>query len=107
MIDSQTTLDVARRLQLARIGRYDTWQRMIKKLEGGAPLNPAEMEYYARMTRIYGNPAPRSRMYHTRLSEHDEKPPCDSCGEDSAYYCGINDRYFCQAHIVGHDRNEI
>ena len=46
-------------------------------------------------------------MFHTKLSELDEKPPCKECGEKSKFYCNMNDQYFCTTHIVGHDENEL
>ncbi len=32
---------------------------------------------------------------------------CKECGEDSLYYCNMNDQYFCNIHVVGHDKNEV
>ena len=43
----------------------------------------------------------------SKLSKEDEKPPCKECGEDSLYYCNMNDQYFCNIHVVGHDKNEV
>ncbi len=107
-IDSEKTLDVIEKIKLAKIGEYKKWEKIIKKLKGGQPLNQGDLEYYSRITRIYKNATltSRSRIYHTRLSEHDEKPPCTVCAESSLYYCNINDQYFCTLHIVGHDENE-
>ena len=108
-IDSQKTLEVIERLKLAKIGEYEKWETIVKKIKKGNPLSQMELEYYANLTRIYkdSNISARSKIYHTKLSEHDEKPPCLQCGKNSQYYCNMNDQYFCITHIVGHDPNEI
>ena len=107
-IDSQKTLEVIERMKLAKIGEYDKWEEIIKKIKKEEPLNPGELEYYANLTRIYKDSiiTSRSKVYHTKLSEQDEKPPCKVCGENSLYYCNMNDQYFCTVHVVGHDENE-
>ena len=51
-------------------------------------------------------PAPSTRTIHIRLSPDDPKPRCAECGNSSLYYCNMNDQYFCQEHVVGHDKNE-
>ncbi|RNJ75178.1 MAG: hypothetical protein EB830_06550 [Nitrosopumilus sp. H13] len=106
--DSRAMLDVIERLMLARIGEYDRWKTIIKKLQDGRLLDAEETGYYAGITRIYGDPGMvgRNRTYHTRLSEDDPKPPCQSCSGESSYYCSMNDQYFCTVHVVGHDENE-
>ncbi len=108
-IDSKKTLEVIERMKLAKIGKYNKWEKIIKKIKNEQPLNPGELEYYTNLTRIYKNSSTssRSKMYHTKLSEEDEKPPCKECGESSLYYCSMNDQYFCTTHVVGHDENEI
>lgn len=108
-IDSNKTLEIIQRMKLAQIGEYKKWQNIIKKIRDEQALNPGEIEYYTRLTRIYKNSniSSRTRIYHTRLSKHDEKPSCKMCKEKSLYYCNMNDEYFCQIHIVGHDENEI
>jgi len=108
-IDSQKTLEVIERMKLAKIGEYKKWEAIIKKIKNKQSLNPRELEYYANLTRIYKNPSitSKSKMYHTKLSELDEKPPCKICGENSLYYCNMNDQYFCTIHVVGHDENEF
>ena len=107
--DSEKTLEVIERLKLAKIGEYDKWEVIIKKIKNEQPLNPGELEYYTRLTRIYKDSeiTSRSKIYHTKLSELDEKPPCIECGKDSQFYCNMNDQYFCPIHVVGHDENEI
>ena len=107
--DSERTLKVIEGMKNTKIGKYKKWKGMIKKIRNRQPLSPEEQEYYSNITRIYKNSviATRSRIYHTRLSELDEKPPCWGCGKDSAYYCNMNDQYFCMIHIVGHDENEV
>ena len=109
-MDSEKTIEVIERLKVARIGKYKKWESMIKKIKKNQTLNPEELKYYANITRIYKDSGitPRSRwLYHTKLSDQDEKPPCRKCKESSTYYCNINDEYFCTVHIVGHDENEF
>ena len=108
-IDSKKTLEVIERMKLAKIGEYDKWEKIIKKIKNEQPLNPGELEYYTNLTRIYKNSSitNRSKIYHTKLSEQDEKPPCKECGKNSLYYCSMNDQYFCSIHVVGHDENEF
>jgi len=108
-IDSEKTLEVIERMKLAKIGKYKKWGTIIKKIKTDQPLNLGELEYYTNLTRIYkgSNITSRSKVYHTKLSEHDEKPPCNSCGNNSQYYCNMNDQYFCTIHVVGHDENEF
>jgi hypothetical protein len=80
-----------------------------KKIKENQDLSLIDSEYFSKFTRIYknSNTANRSKNYHTRLSEHDEKPPCKTCREKSEFYCNMNDEYFCTIHIVGHDENEF
>jgi len=108
-IDSEKTLEIIERMKLAKIGNYKKWESIIKKIKNDQSLNPGELEYYSNLTRIYKNSniTSRSKLYHTKLSELDEKPPCNTCGENSLYYCNMNDLYFCMIHVVGHDENEI
>ncbi|MDH3736709.1 MAG: hypothetical protein OEQ94_06780 [Nitrosopumilus sp.] len=108
-IDSQKTLKVIERMKLAKIGEYDKWEVIIKKIKKEEPLNPVELEYYTNLTRIYKDSSitSRSKIYHTLLSEQDEKPPCKVCGDNSSFYCNMNDQYFCTVHVVGHDENEL
>jgi len=108
-IDSQKTLEVIERMKLAKIGEYGKWEIIIKKIKKEEPLNPVELEYYTNLTRIYKDSSitSRSKIYHTLLSEQDEKPPCKVCGDNSSFYCNMNDQYFCTVHVVGHDENEF
>ena len=108
-IDSEKTLEIIERMKLAKIGNYKKWESIIKKIKNDQSLNPGELEYYLNLTRIYKNSniTSRSKLYHTKLSELDEKPPCNTCGKNSLYYCNMNDLYFCTIHVVGHDENEI
>ena len=108
-IDSEKTLEVIERMKLAKIGEYSKWESIIKKIKKEQPLNPEELGYYTNLTRIYKDSTitSRSKIYHTKLSEEDEKPPCKMCKENSLYYCSMNDQYFCAIHVVGHDENEI
>ncbi len=108
-IDSQKTLEVIERMKLAKIGEYDKWKAIIKKIKIQQPLTPEDLEYYTNLTRIYKDSiiTSRSKIYHTKLSKQDEKPPCKICSKDSQYYCNMNDQYFCSIHVVGHDENEF
>ncbi|QLH06285.1 hypothetical protein [Nitrosopumilus ureiphilus] len=108
-IDSEKTLEVIERMKLAKIGKYKKWKAIIKKIKNKEPLNPGELEYYSNLTRIYKDSGitSRSKVYHTKLSELDERPTCNLCGEDSEFYCNMNDQYFCTVHVVGHDENEF
>ena len=107
--DTKKTLEIIERMKLAKIGQYDKWEKIIKKLKKEQKLNAEEIEYYSNLTRIYKDSkiTYRSKNFHSKLSEQDEKPPCKTCGEISEYYCNMNDQYFCTIHIVGHDENEI
>jgi len=108
-IDSQKILEIIERMKLAKIGEYDKWDTIIKKIKKEQPLNPEERGYYTNLTRIYKDSAitSRSKIYHTKLSKQDETPPCKVCGENAIYYCNMNDQYFCTIHVVGHDENEF
>jgi hypothetical protein len=108
-IDHSKTLDIIEGMKLAKIGEYKKWNALIKKIKNKEELNPADLEYFSNITRIYkdSNISVRSKVYHTKLSEYDEKPTCKICGDDSAYYCNMNDQYFCTIHVVGHDENEF
>ncbi len=108
-IDSQKTLEVIERMKLAKIGEYNKWEVIIKKIKNELPLISEEVEYYTNLTRIYKDTVitSRSKIYHSKLSNQDEKPPCKVCGENSLYYCNMNDQYFCTIHVVGHDENEF
>ena len=49
----------------------------------------------------------KSKIYHYRLSDEDNKPKCALCDEKSMFYCNMNDLYYCDSHVVGHDENEV
>ncbi len=108
-IDSQKTLEVIERMKHAKIGEYDKWKIIIKKIKNEQQLTYEELEYYTNLTRIYKDSTitSRSKIYHAKLSKQDEKPPCKVCGKNSLYYCNMNDQYFCSIHVVGHDENEF
>ena len=108
-IDTERTLEIIERMKLAKIGKYKKWKSIVKKIKNHQTLNPEELEYYSNLTRIYKESSitNRSKMYHTKLSELDEKPQCNACGKNSEYYCNMNDQYFCTVHVVGHDENEF
>jgi hypothetical protein len=108
-LDVIKTRDIIERMKLAKIGEYKRWQSIIRKIENKESLNQTDLEYFAHITRIYknSNTTIRSKIYHTKLSLQDEKPPCRICGKDSQYYCNMNDQYFCMIHVVGHDENEF
>ncbi|MDO7722250.1 MAG: hypothetical protein MUP75_02225, partial [Nitrosopumilus sp.] len=86
-IDSEKTIEIIERMKIAKIGKYKKWESMIKKIKNEQILNPEELEYYSNFTRIYKNSGitSRSKIYHTKLSLEDEKPPCKECGKDSLY----------------------
>lgn len=108
-VDFNKTLDIIEGMKLAKIGEYKKWNTMIKKIKNKERLNLSDLDYFSNMTRIYkdSNIAVRSKVYHTKLSTHDEKPTCQICGNESSYYCNMNDQYFCMIHVVGHDENEF
>ncbi|MBA4454717.1 MAG: hypothetical protein ACO2Y5_04290 [Nitrosopumilaceae archaeon] len=108
-IDAAKTLDIIERMKLAKIGEYKKWKVIVKKIKNEQDLLQSEIEYFSNFTRIYKNLSTtnRSKIYHARLSEHDVRPPCQLCGENSEFYCNMNDQYFCTIHVVGHDDNEI
>jgi hypothetical protein len=109
LIDVNKTLEIIERMKLAKIGEYKKWNTIIKKIKNQKELNQADLEYFSNISRIYkdSNVSSRSKAYHTKLSEYDEKPACRICGDDSVYYCNMNDQYFCTIHVVGHDENEF
>ena len=108
-IDGKKTLDIIEQMKFAQIGEYKKWQKIIKKINEKRDLSNPELEYFSKFTRIYKNSTTvnRSKNYHMRLSEFDEKPPCKTCREKSEFYCNMNDEYFCTVHVVGHDENEF
>ena len=109
-MDKQPILDIMHGMIHARIGKHKKWKKMATKVAKDIPLNPAEQEYYSRMTRIYKNGTinTNSRKYHIKIPIHDKvSSRCYTCGDTSEYYCTMNDQYFCQIHITGHDMNEF
>jgi len=108
-VDFEKTLEVIEGMKVAKIGNYKKWETIIKKIKKEQPLNIGELEYYSNLTRIYKDSsiARRSKVYHTKLSDQDEKPSCNMCEKNSLYYCNMNDQYFCTVHVVGHDENEF
>ena len=108
-MDSKKTVEIIERLKLAKIGKYDKWESLIKKIQNNVNLTADDIAYFTNFTRIYkdGQIFHKTKMYHTKLSENDTKPPCKECGNDSLYYCNMNDAYFCSTHVVGHDDNEL
>ena len=109
ILDNTKTLEIIERMKSAKIGEYKKWENITKKIKKNQELLPTEIEYYSNLTRIYKNSSTvsRSKIYHTRLSKHDLRPPCNKCGIDSEFYCNMNDQYFCNIHVVGHDKNEL
>ena len=107
-MDTESTVELIERMKFARIGKYDKWQKIIKKLQNQEKLNRYEEDYFMRFTRIYKNSkiSSRSKTIHVKLSNEDYKPKCQTCEEYSEFYCNQNDAYFCVNHIVGHDENE-
>lgn len=106
-IDPKKTLELVQRLKYAGLGEYDKWEELVKKIQEGT-FDKTDFEYCANFARIYnqGLVTGRTKIYHTKLSEQDERPPCKSCGGKSTYYCNMNDAYYCFSHVIGHDENE-
>ena len=48
-----------------------------------------------------------SKIYHIKLSDDDKKPKCALCDQQSMFYRNMNDLYYCNIHVVGHDENEV
>ena len=48
----------------------------------------------------------KNKNYHYKLSADDKKPKCALCDNGCSYYCNMNDLYYCEKHVVGHDENE-
>lgn len=108
-IDVIKTLEIIEKMKFAKIGEYKKWNTIVKKIKNKDKLSTIDLKYFSNMTRIYknSNKFSRSKAYHTKLSNHDEKPACKICGKNSEYYCNMNDQYFCMIHVVGHDENEF
>ena len=49
----------------------------------------------------------KSKNYHYKLSDDDNKPKCALCDDNCSYYCNMNDLYYCEKHVIGHDENEF
>ena len=66
---------------MPKLASMTNGKKIIKKIKNEESLNPGEIEYYTRLTRIYKDSriTNRTRIYHTKLSEHDEKPSCKIC----------------------------
>ena len=108
--DSEKTADAAKQIELAKTGRYKKWKAAVKKAKSRQSAKDKETKYHnpdAANTDRRSVTAHKNKTYHIKLSEHDEKHPCTLCGEDSSYYCNMNDQYFCTIHLVGHDKNEF
>lgn len=107
-MDKKDTIDIIEKLNHANIGNPKLWKKISQKIRNDLDLTDKESEYFAIQTRIYkgGTVSRRSKIYHTKLGDNDEKPPCRSCGHESLFYCNMNDSYFCDLHVVGHDENE-
>ena len=103
------TLEIIQKMNIAKIGEAKKWNKILRKIKKQQEIFPSEMEYISNLTRIYKDShiVNRSKIYHTKLSEHDLKPPCKKCSKNSEFYCNMNDQYFCISHVVGHDENEF
>ena len=108
-LDRKKTVELIKRMKLAKIGEYKKWESLIKKIDKGHDLTQEELEYFTSLTRIYkeNKITSRSKIFHIKLSKQDKKPPCKSCGNESLFYCNMNDAYYCTIHVVGHDENEL
>jgi hypothetical protein len=109
IIDREKTIEIIEKLKLARIGDKEKLDTIIMKIRDGKLLKKNEEGYFRNLTRIYkgGSLNHRSKIYHIKLLEHDEKPLCSVCSDKSLYYCNMNDVYLCSVHVVGHDENEV
>jgi len=106
-INPKKTLEIIQRLKFAKIGEYKKWDKIVKKINEGTSLSDNDYQYISTFSRTYrGQKTTRSKIYHTKLSDFDERHPCKTCGNDSMFYCNMNDEYFCIIHVVGHDENE-
>ncbi len=106
--DADEARRLVERLRRAGIGEPARWRALARKLDGCGQLNAEEAGYLASLARTYGRGITRrSRIYHHRLSIQDRRPPCRTCRGASAFYCNMNDAYYCEAHVVGHDENEL
>lgn len=109
MTDHRSTiLNAIKQMNHSHIGDPRKWNKITKKVNSDMPLSMVETEYYTRLTRIYNQTNTKNRLknYHTALSDKDTKPRCAECGTLSQFYCHMNDQYFCQIHVIGHDPNE-
>jgi len=107
--DNEKTIEIIERLKLARIGNKEKLDAIVMKIKNGKLLERNEEGYFRNLIKIYkdGSLNYRSKIYHTKLSDEDEKLPCSLCGDRSLYYCNMNDAYLCAIHVVGHDENEF
>ena len=69
-IDLKKTIEIIEKMKLAKIGDYDKWEKIIKKINKKQVLNPEELEYYSNLTRIYKNSSitSRTKIYHTKYT---------------------------------------
>ncbi len=107
--NSNKTPDTTEQIELAKTGRYRKWKAVVKKAKSRDSTSNKDVMHHPDAASHGKNnvTAHKNKAYHVKLSEHDEKYPCDLCGEDSSYYCNMNDQYFCTVHLVGHDKNEF
>ncbi len=106
---TEETIKLIERMKLARLGEYKKWESIIKKIKNGKELTENDLNYFTRLTRIYkkGKTTSRTKIFHTKLGELDKKPACKTCSNESTFYCNMNDSYYCNVHVVGHDENEL
>lgn len=107
-MDKKDTISIIEKLNQSHIGNPRLWKKISRKISNNLELTDKESEYFAMQTRIYkgGTVTRRSKIYHTKLGKDDEKPACSECGQESLFYCNMNDAYFCPVHVIGHDENE-
>ncbi|MDI1495201.1 MAG: hypothetical protein K8823_507 [Cenarchaeum symbiont of Oopsacas minuta] len=108
-VDAKRTVDIIEKMRLARIGEYTKWERMLAKLEHGDMLSGEEITYVSTMASTYrhGNVKRGTKFYHRPIDPMDSVPSCTNCGQKSAYFCCMNDAYYCKKHVMNHDDNEI
>jgi len=109
-ISKKKTIEIINKMRMAKIGDTARLDKITKFLLEQNNLEKPDTEYLAMLTRLYkdGNVTrTNSKNYHMKLSPEDLKPACSICGEKSLFYCNMNDAYFCEIHVVGHDENEF
>ena len=101
-MNKEKTFNIIEKIKNSGIGESKKWESLLKKINNEKELNDDDKAYFKKFSRIYkdGNISRRSQILHVKLGENDNKPVCKICGEESLFYCNMNDEYFCITHIV-------